>query len=29
MTVGLDAFGCMNEAFDFILIKAGFLDVTE
>ena len=29
MTVGLDTFGCLDEAFDFILIEAGFLDVAE
>lgn len=27
MTVGLYAFGCLEEAFDLILTKAGFLDV--
>ena len=29
MTVGLDAFGCLDKACDFILGKAGFLDVAE
>jgi hypothetical protein len=29
MTVGLDAFGCLDQAFDFIFTKAGFLEVAE
>jgi hypothetical protein len=29
MTFALDAFGCLDEAFDFILMEAGFLDVAE
>lgn len=29
MCVGLDAFGCLNEALDLILGKTGFLDIAE
>ena len=29
MRVGLDAFGCLNEALELILGKAGLLDIAE